>query len=308
VGIGRRAAGGWRPVTLPTFLGIGVPRAGTTWLHTLLSAHPEVYLPSRRKEVRFFDRYHDQGRAWYEEFFCSPDEARRYKAIGEISPQYLYCEDCPGRISALVPTAKLIVMLRHPVDRAYSQFGFVIQRRDFRGSFEEFVATRPRALEMGFYSRYLNGYLRHFDRSQILPIVFEEAVSDRSEVRRELAGFLGVSEELFPAATDRVNPSTVPRFRSLSSFAVKTGRRLRRHHLESLVDLAGRLGLRRLLTSGRRVPSLDRRLKGDLSEMYAAEFEELEGSWGIDLTLWRDRASMPEGSAAPHRPETRSPM
>jgi hypothetical protein len=291
-------------VTLPTFLGIGVPRAGTTWLHTLLSAHPEVYLPSRRKEVRYFDRNHDRGRGWYEEFFCTSEEARAYTAIGEISPQYLYCEDCPGRISALLPTAKLIVMLRHPVDRAYSQFGFVIQRRDFRGTFEEFVATRPRALEMGFYSRYLEGYLRRFDRTRILPVVFEEAVSGRGEVRRDLAGFLGISEERFPDATDRVNPSTVPRFRSLSSFAVKTGRRLRRHHLESLVDVAGRLGLRRLLTSGSRVPSLDPGLKRELSQIYADEFEELERSWGIDLSPWRDRASI-AGSGVPDASEIR---
>jgi hypothetical protein len=285
-------------MTLPTFIGIGVPRAGTTWLHTLLSAHPDVYLPTRRKEVRFFDRHHDQGREWYEEFFCDPDEARRYSAIGEISPQYLYCDECPGRIASLLPEAKLIVMLRHPVDRAYSQFGFVIQRRDFRGSFEEFVATRARALEMGFYSRYLEGYLRHFDRNQILPLIFEEAVSERSEVRRDLAGFLGVSEDLFPEATERVNPSTVPRFRSLSSAAVKTGRRLRRHHLESLVDLAGRMGLRRLLTSGRRVPSLDPQLKRNLSEMFVAEFEELERSWGLDLSIWRDPTSAPRRSAS----------
>lgn len=291
-------------MTLPTFLGIGVPRAGTTWLHTLLSAHPDVYLPTRRKEVRFFDRHHDQGREWYEEFFCDPDEARRYSAIGEISPQYLYCDECPERISTLLPDAKLIVMLRHPVDRAYSQFGFVIQRRDFRGSFEEFVASRNRALEMGFYSRHLARYLDHFDRSQIHPMIFEEAVSERSQVRGELARFLGVSEQLFPEAIDRVNPSTVPRFRSLSSAAVKTGRRLRRHHLESLVDLAGRMGLRRLMTSGRRVPPLDRELRRHLSEMFADEFEALETSWGLDLSIWRDPAAVPERSAAPQNAES----
>ena len=81
-------------MTLPTFLGIGVPRAGTTWLHQLLSAHPDVFLPSRRKEVRFFDRHHEEGQGWYEGFFCPPDEADRYSAIGEISPQYLYCDAC----------------------------------------------------------------------------------------------------------------------------------------------------------------------------------------------------------------------
>jgi hypothetical protein len=286
-------------MTLPTFLGIGVPRAGTTWLHQLLSAHPDVYLPSRRKEVRFFDRYYEEGQGWYEAFFCPPDEARRYSAIGEISPQYLYGETCPERISALLPEAKLLVMLRHPVDRAYSQFGFVIQRRDFRGSFEEFVATRPRALELGFYSRYLERYLDRFDRQRILPVLFEEAVSEGSAVRVELAAFLGVAEELFPDATERVNPSTVPRFRSISSTAVKVGRRMRRHHLEWLVDVAGRMGLRRALTSGRRVPPLDPQLRRELSGRYEREFETLERSWGLDLARWRaPRAAAPRDGSA----------
>jgi hypothetical protein len=286
-------------MTLPTFLGIGVPRAGTTWLHQLLSAHPDVYLPSRRKEVRFFDRHHEEGQGWYEGFFCPPDEAGRYAAIGEISPQYLYCDACPGRISTLLPEAKLLVMLRHPVDRAYSQFGFVIQRRDFRGSFEEFVATRPRALEMGFYSRYLERYLDHYERQRILPVLFEEAVSEGSGVRAELAAFLGVDEDLFPDATERVNPSTVPRFRTISSAAVKVGRRMRRHNLEWLVDAAGRMGLRRALTSGRRVPPLDPQLRRELSGRYETEFETLERSWGLDLAKWR----VPR-AAAPRRENT----
>jgi hypothetical protein len=97
----------------------------------------------------------------------------------------------------------------------------------------------------------------------------------------------------------------VPRFRSLSSAAVKTGRRLRRHHLESLVDLAGRMGLRRLLTSGRRVPRLDPRLKRDLSEMYTAEFEALESSWGLDLSIWRDSTLVLEKAAIPRDVESR---
>jgi hypothetical protein len=288
-------------MTLPTFIGIGVPRAGTTWLHQLLLAHPDVYLPSRRKEVRFFDRHHDEGQEWYEGFFCPPDQARRYSAIGEISPQYLYCDACPERIATLLPEAKLLVMLRHPVDRAYSQFGFVIQRRDFRGSFEEFVATRPRALEMGFYSRYLDRYLDHFDRRQIHPVLFEEAVSEGGAVRAELARFLGVAEELFPDATERVNPSTVPRFRTISSAAVKIGRRMRRYKLEWLVDAAARMGLRRALTSGRRVSPLDPELRRSLSERYLTEFETLERSWGLDLGRWkgpRAAAPLPDGSPA----------
>ena len=67
-------------MTLPTFLGIGVPRGGTTWLHTLLATHPDVYIPTRRKEIRFFDRHFDRGLGWYEGFFCDDDERDRYRA------------------------------------------------------------------------------------------------------------------------------------------------------------------------------------------------------------------------------------
>jgi Sulfotransferase domain len=287
-------------MTLPTFLGIGVPRAGTTWLHTLLSGHPEAYLPTRRKEVRFFDRHFDRGLEWYEGFFSPPEGTDGYGAIGEISPQYLYGEHCPARIASALPSAKLLVMLRHPVDRAYSQYGFLLQRRNYRGSFEDFLSTRPRALEMGRYSTYLRRYLDLFDRRQILPVVFEEAVPGGDTVRHELAAFLGISEGGFPVSTERVNASTMPRYPRIANLAVKTGRRLRKRHLESVVDLGGRLGVRRFMTSGTRVPKLDADLKRELSRRYLDEFDALEELLGIDLSLWKDRPSIRRtGDAAP---------
>jgi hypothetical protein len=273
-------------MSLPTFLGIGVPRAGTTWLHTLLAGHPEVCLPTQRKEVRFFDRHYDRGLEWYETFFC-PQDGHGSRAVGEISPQYLYCEECPDRIFEALPTAKLLVMLRHPVDRAYSQFGFVVQRRNYRGSFEEFLATRPNALESGFYSRYLKRYLGFFDRTQILAMLFEEAVADRGRATRTLAEFLGLSVDAFPSSLERVNPSTVPRLRALSGVAVKTGRTLRKRHLESVVDLGGRLGMRRLLTSGSRIQPLDKELRARLTQSYADDFDEIEKCLELDLSPWR---------------------
>jgi hypothetical protein len=274
-------------MTLPTFLGIGVARAGTTWLHTLLADHPDVYMPTRRKEIRFFDVNQERGVAWYETFFCSSADAVNYKAIGEISPQYFYCEECPERIAATLPGAKLLVMLRHPVDRAYSHYGVVVQRRNFRGSFEEFVAMRPTVLDKGFYSRYLDRYLRHFAREQIVELVFEDAVRNGSTARQTLSGFLDIPVDGFPSTIGKVNPSTVPRFGSLSNFVVTTGRRLRNTHLEAAVDLGARLGGRRALTKGRALPRLDADLRNHLSERYRAEFDELEGRLGIDVSCWR---------------------
>lgn len=256
-------------------------------MHTLLADHPDVYMPTRRKEVRFFDVNHERGLAWYETFFCSSADAGNYKAIGEISPQYFYCEECPERIAATLPGAKLLVMLRHPVDRAYSHYGFVVQRRNFRGSFEEFVAMRPKVLDRGFYTRYLDRYLRHFTREKIVALVFEDAVRNGDTARQTLSAFLDITVDGFPSTVGKVNVSTVPRFGSLSNFVVTTGRRLRNTHLEAAVDLGARLGVRRALTKGRALPRLDADLRTHLSERYRAEFDELEGRLGIDVSWWR---------------------
>ena len=276
-------------MTLPTFLGIGVPRSGTTWLHARLASHPDVYMPSRRKEVRFFDRNFDQGLTWYEAFFCPPEEAARYRAVGEISPQYLYCQECPARISETLPDVKLILTLRHPIDRAYSNYGFTVQRGNYRGSFEDFLASRPRSLEQGHYSRYLSHYSRFFDRSRMLILLFEETFAELGATQKRLADFLGLDAKRFPpsAGGGKVNPSTVPSFGSFSRAVVRTGRRLRRFGLEPAVDIARRLGIQRVIAKGAPLPALDPALKAELSRRYEEEFDLLEERYGLDLSRWR---------------------
>ena len=274
-------------MTLPTFLGIGVARGGTTWLHTLLSGHPDVYMPSRRKEIRFFDKNFDRGLDWYESFFCPSGDAVKYRAIGEISPQYFYCEPCPDRIAATLPTAKLLVILRHPVDRAYSHYGFVVQRRNFRGSFEEFLAARPTMLDKGFYSRFLDRYLQVFERDRIEVLVFERMVRNEEAARQALSRFLDLPVDAFPSTVGKVNASTVPRFGSVSNLAVTTARRLRKKGLEPVVDLVGRLGARRALTRGKPLSRLDGQLRTQLSERFWGDFSELEQRFGVDVSPWR---------------------
>jgi len=276
-------------MTLPTFLGIGVQRAGTTWLHTLLASHLDVYMPTRRKEIRFFEKYYERGLDWYATFFPPPEAAGRYLAIGEISTQYYDCEGCAQRIFSALPTSKLIIMLRHPVSRAYSQYGFVIQRGNYRGSFQQFLTERPSALEKGFYSRYLDQYLRYFDRSQILALLFEEIFADTPGAKVRIADFLNIDAGRFArsGADRKVNASTVPNHRSLYGFIVKAGRRLRRKNLEPLVDFVMRLGVQRFLSRGIALPPLDENLKMQLSRPYQQEFEELERSLQIDLSSWR---------------------
>lgn len=276
-------------MTLPNFLGIGAPRAGTTWLNTLLHSHPDVYTPSLRDEINFFDRYYERGLGWYETLFPGPEDAHRYRAIGEVTPQYLEREECPPRIAAALPKGKLIVMLRHPVERAYSQYGLFVQRWNYRGSFRDFLADKPRALERGFYSHYVKRYLHYFDRGQILALIFEDAVRDVGKAKQQLAEFLDIPVSRFPsgAGSGKVNPSSVPKFQLLYGLVAGTGRRLRRWHLEPIVDFVMRTRIPRALAKGNTLPPLDGALKSDLSRSYLDEFHELERCLKIDLSRWR---------------------
>lgn len=278
-------------MTLPNFLGIGAPRAGTTWLNTLLASHPDVFTPTVRDEINFFDHYYERGVEWYETLFPEPESAAQYRAIGEITPQYLERDECPERIFATLPNSKLIVMLRHPVTRAYSQYGLFVQRWNYRGSFEDFVAAKPRSLERGFYSRYLKRYLRHFDRAQILALLFEDAVRNVDKTKKQLAEYLELAADRFPAVagTRKVNPSSVPRFQLLYGLVAGTGRVLRKWQLEPVVDLVMRSAVPRLLAKGKSLSPLDQGVKARLSQLYLDEFCELEECMQIDLSCWRDQ-------------------
>jgi len=103
---------------LPEFIGLGVQKGGTTTLQRLLEQHPDVFLPAE-KELHYFSLHFIQGDNWYRQQFASAHSGQR---CGEITPYYLFHPQSPARIKNLLPNARLIVLLRDPVDRALSQY------------------------------------------------------------------------------------------------------------------------------------------------------------------------------------------
>ncbi len=180
-------------------------------------------------------------------------------------------------------------MLRHPVDRAYSNYGFCVQRWNFRGSFEDFLAARPRMLERGFYSRYIKRFLRYFDRNQLLALIFEEVVVNIPLARQTLADFLEIDVDKFPpsAGSKKVNSSTISTYRSLYGFTTRVAQRLKKWQLHAIVDLGKRIGIPQVLAKGKPLPPLDRESRQRLSRLYQDEFHELEHCLQIDLSCWR---------------------
>ena len=146
-----------------------------------------MYVPCRRKELEFFDRHYQRGFDSYGKFFPRGRASGQYVAVGEITPYYFFGPNCPERI-ARAGIQKLILMLRNPVDRAWSYYGQKVRNGMFSGTFDEFL-TRGRwpVVEQGYYSRYLETYLRHFDPAQILVLVSEDVFVDVSAAQRRLA-------------------------------------------------------------------------------------------------------------------------
>ena len=103
---------------LPDFLGLGVQKGGTTTLQRLLEQHPGTFLPAT-KELHYFSLHFAEGEAWYREQFAAAAPEQR---CGEITPYYVFHPQAPDRVQALLPQARLIVLLRDPVERALSQY------------------------------------------------------------------------------------------------------------------------------------------------------------------------------------------
>ena len=125
---------------LPNFLIIGSAKAGTTSLHYYLNQHPEIYMTAV-KEPRFFalegknlnfsgpdkDIINSTSVTTYEEYIALFEEVSSEKAIGETSPLYLYSEKAIQRIHHYLPDVKLIVILRNPIDRAFSCYTHLLR-------------------------------------------------------------------------------------------------------------------------------------------------------------------------------------
>jgi hypothetical protein len=279
---------------LPTFICIGVPRAGTTWLHELLAEHPAVFVPSRRKELFFFDLHYHRGLNWYRKFFPADSDTTPYRAIGEITPFYLYGPDCPERIAQL-PVGKLILMLRNPVQRAWSYYAHMTRNGAFWGTFEEFLAhPKFSVVEHGYYGKYLQRYLRCFRPEQILVLVFEHVMADKPRTKQSIADFLGIASTEFPdGAGERiVNASAIPKARRAYSIAFAMSRLLRKWDLDLVVNTAKRVGVKELFGVGGRVPPMARETGERLRRLYEPDMNEVEQRMGISLAVWREATEL----------------
>ncbi len=287
---------------LPTFLIIGAQKCGTTSLAYYLSQHPSIFM-CWPKEPRFFalegghlepggpsDRKRGAGRGvtTLDAYLALFQGVRQETAIGEASVRYLESEQAPHRIQHHIPSARLIAVLRDPVDRAYSGYLHLIREgreplRDFLTAFEaeesRYVDRRTNAWAYrtkGFYARHLRRYLSLFDRDQMLILLYDDFRDHPMQVLSELFRFLNVDDTFVPNTTQRFERTGIPRIRLLH------------RALDRAQSIEARLpiGFEALRRWNLVRPPLLPGVRRQLVEVYREDVMDLQELLGRDLSHW----------------------
>ncbi|HJT80739.1 MAG TPA: sulfotransferase domain-containing protein [Chthoniobacterales bacterium] len=197
----------------------GTQKGGTSALDTFLRQHPQICMPADLKEVHFFDReemFRGQKpdyEKYHAHFRCEP----QHQVIGEASPIYMYWNAAPQRIWNYNPAMKWILILRNPIDRAYSAWNMERKRGADPLPFDQAVAKEAERcrealplqhrvfsyIDRGFYSFQLRRLFDIFGRDNCLVLLNEDLQSEHDKTLQTVFAFLGIDQSVRPA-TGRV--------------------------------------------------------------------------------------------------------
>jgi len=281
---------------LPNALIAGAQKSGTTSLHRGLETHPQIFFPKGKQEIHFFDvaANYARGLDYYAALFSGHGGR---PVVAQTSPLYLYEPAVAGRIFEALPEAKLLFILRNPVDRAYSHYWHEVRYGYEKLSFAEALAAEPERLkgdfearrhwsylDRGRYAVQLRRYLDLYPEEQIMVCLQDELARDQPRLLRRCAAFLGADSGYsgwVPAGeagsgagpVRRHNRARVPRIALLQRMT--RGLRKRSRTAAALVDA---VNLRPI-----RYPPMADELRQRLEGELAGEIERLESLIGLDV-------------------------
>jgi hypothetical protein len=274
-------------VARPNFIIIGAAKAGTTSLYHYLSQHPDVYM-SPIKEPGYYcdeEQVRDipavRSREAYESLFSGTGAAQ---AIGEATSSYLNAVAGIDRMHADLPGARLIVSLRHPVDRAYSSYLARCARGIETSTPEDALWPGHISFETSLYGERLQRYFGRFPREQVKVIFFDDLIARPQDTVRDVFRFLGLDPAFDADTATRHNRSVVPRFARLNRAIAGALRAARPMVPQRLLWKGFGVALRRPLM---RAPDpLPPALRSRLLRLYRDDILTTAELVGRDLTPW----------------------
>jgi len=294
---------------LPNFLVVGAAKAGTTSIYQYLKQHPDVYM-SPIKEPKYFSSVcldlpfkgpgdGGVGLEWaltWDEYLELFAEVKGEKAIGEASADYLYYHDkVIPLIKDRLGNVKIIIILRNPVERAFSAYTYLVRDGRETLSFEEALqAEDDRRREnysfiwfykdAGFYYSAVRAYIDAFGKDKVKIYLFEDLKSDAVALMQDIYRFIGVDDTFVPKI-QRYNVSGVPKSKFLHNFLRKPS--IVKSVAKHLIPERARRNLvleiqNRNLTKPEMKPETRKRLIG----VYRDDIKQLEKLIGRDLSFW----------------------
>lgn len=224
--------------TIPDFIICGAMKSGTSTIHSILNEHPNVYIP--KGEIHFFDidnifqhsdfnfyikerdewitqqlnSNYEKMWKWYSSHF--PVDSKLI--IGEDSTTYLASRRAAKRISIQNKKIKLVIILRHPTKRAYSQYYHMLRTGRSTYSFEDTIRFNPFSiLNRSMYLEQIENYYRFISKEQIKVVVFENFLKNKKTVMKNICEFIGIDFDLLPdeALNLHSNQARLPKYPQL---------------------------------------------------------------------------------------------
>jgi len=281
-------------IARPNFFVLGVPKCGTTTLHEVLIAHPNIFM-TKQKEPRFFDTdtYYNRGFDRYlRDHFRG---AACFKARGEASPTYLRSGKARDRIRGdLGKDLRFVVILRDPVKRAWSAYLQECRRGLETETFERALELEPTRLSRdptcaayflgGLYARQLRVWFEAFPREHFLVLLTEDLAERPAAVARQAFAFLEVDPDVEFSPPSPANVGWTPRCPRLGA---ALNRRLKRFVPYSSRQRLGKLINRWISRPFEGAPTIDPAIARALRRRYHDEIFALEEIIGRDLGMWR---------------------
>lgn len=281
---------------LPSFVHVGPPRTGTTWLHEVLSGH--IGLPSK-KETRFFDAHYDRGAEWYCNLFGD------YPADvpgGEMAPTCFSNALARERIKRHIPDCKIVVTFREPAARLYSQYRlFRLERSHVHDTFDEYWRSRVySAADLCGYATQLKRWQATFGESRVLVLFYDDLSSNPQGYLDTVCDFIGarrIDLDRSRVGRGRVYAApAAPRSNAIAKRAVATLHWISSRGARPLIQLSQRAGLWKIMRRPfvEDFPPLTDESADEIRAISLPETEELELITGRDLSGWKPAASMIE--------------
>ena len=273
--------------SLPSFIVIGPPRTGTSWLHDILSEH--ALLPHPTKETRFFDTHFHRGLDWYRAHF--PKQSRNLP-MGEVAPTYFASSEARERVAHTIPDVKIVCIFRNPVDRILSLYRLKRAYGMIPWTFEEALIHDPELMESSRYVSNYKAWRDTFGSDRVLATVYDDLRDQPQAFLDRVVDFIGVPRfKLSPSQIAHVHGSetmTHPRNYYRTRGATVMAEWFKARRLDKVVVAVKRSPLIKFfLGGGPAFTALPNNVSLSLYEHFLPEVEELESLLHRDLSAWK---------------------